>query len=185
MNKNIKFIVIYGPPGVGKLTVSKELTKITKYSLFHNHLTFDAVAAFFVPGSEDFLNHLEKIRLYLIKVALKTETRGIIFTGVYRGKSTRSKLDERFFRKVRKLVERVNGNMYFVRLFCDQKILEERIKNEDRKQYKKVHRKKTLRNMQSKYDLAKNIPGVKSLSIDNSKITPKATAKKIKQAYSL
>ena len=33
-------IVIFGTGAVGKMTVGQELTKITDFRLFHNHLVF-------------------------------------------------------------------------------------------------------------------------------------------------
>lgn len=40
----MKLIYIYGPPASGKLTVAKELEKLTKYKLFHNHLINDVIS---------------------------------------------------------------------------------------------------------------------------------------------
>jgi shikimate kinase len=33
----MNFIVIFGPPAVGKMTVGQELARLTGYKLFHNH----------------------------------------------------------------------------------------------------------------------------------------------------
>ena len=43
----MNLVFIYGPPAVGKLTVAKELSLITGYPLFHNHLTRDLVHELF------------------------------------------------------------------------------------------------------------------------------------------
>jgi shikimate kinase len=34
-------VFIYGPPAAGKLTVAKELSAVTGYKLFDNHVTID------------------------------------------------------------------------------------------------------------------------------------------------
>ena len=39
----MKLVILYGPPGVGKLTVGRELAARTGFKLFHNHLTVDLV----------------------------------------------------------------------------------------------------------------------------------------------
>lgn len=43
----MKLIFIYGQPAVGKLTVAKELEKITGYKILHNHLFVDLVRSVF------------------------------------------------------------------------------------------------------------------------------------------
>ena len=43
----MKLIVIFGPPAVGKMTVGKELSRITKLKLFHNHMSIELVNKFF------------------------------------------------------------------------------------------------------------------------------------------
>ena len=44
---DMKLIIIFGPPAVGKMTVGYELAKITGLRLFHNHMTIDLVLNFF------------------------------------------------------------------------------------------------------------------------------------------
>ncbi|MCC3359301.1 AAA family ATPase, partial [Bacillus sp. REN16] len=43
----MKFVHIFGPQAVGKMTVGQELAKITELKLFHNHMTIDLVSNFF------------------------------------------------------------------------------------------------------------------------------------------
>ena len=43
----MNFIIIYGPAAVGKMTVGKELSKLTGYKLFHNHMSIEFVLQFF------------------------------------------------------------------------------------------------------------------------------------------
>ena len=43
----MKFVVIFGPPAVGKMTVGQELAKLTGLKLFHNHMTIELVLNFF------------------------------------------------------------------------------------------------------------------------------------------
>ena len=42
----MKFILLFGPQAVGKMTVGQELAKITDLKLFHNHMTIDLVSHF-------------------------------------------------------------------------------------------------------------------------------------------
>lgn len=43
----MKFILIFGPQAVGKMTVGQELAKLTDLKIFHNHMTIDLVSPFF------------------------------------------------------------------------------------------------------------------------------------------
>jgi cytidylate kinase len=51
----MELVFIHGPAGSGKLTVARELSRMTGLRLFHNHLTVDAVTAVFDFGSEPFV----------------------------------------------------------------------------------------------------------------------------------
>jgi shikimate kinase len=42
----MKFVLIFGPQAVGKMTVGQELAKITGLKLFHNHMTIERVPPF-------------------------------------------------------------------------------------------------------------------------------------------
>ena len=42
----MKFILIFGPQAVGKMTVGQELEKITELKLFHNHVTIELLEPF-------------------------------------------------------------------------------------------------------------------------------------------
>ena len=43
----MKFVIIFGPLAVGKMTVGQELEKITGLELFHNNMTIELVLPFF------------------------------------------------------------------------------------------------------------------------------------------
>ena len=47
----MRLVFIYGPPGVGKLTVATALATLTGYRLCHNHLTVNLVTALFPPNT--------------------------------------------------------------------------------------------------------------------------------------
>ncbi|MBD0327065.1 MAG: AAA family ATPase, partial [Pyrinomonadaceae bacterium] len=48
----MKLIFLHGLPGVGKLTVARELAKLTGFKVFHNHLAVDLVESLFEFGSQ-------------------------------------------------------------------------------------------------------------------------------------
>ena len=43
----MKFVLIFGAPAVGKMTVGQELERITGFRLLHNHMTIELVLNFF------------------------------------------------------------------------------------------------------------------------------------------
>jgi len=58
----MRLVYLYGPPGVGKLTVARELVALTGFKLFHNHLTVDLVRSLFPFDSEPYSRLMRQFR---------------------------------------------------------------------------------------------------------------------------
>ena len=49
----MRLVFVYGPPGVGKLTVARELAGRTGFKLLPNHLTANLASALYPHGSDE------------------------------------------------------------------------------------------------------------------------------------
>jgi hypothetical protein len=173
-------VFIYGPPASGKLTVAKELQKITKYKLFHNHLSFDLVHAIFAVGEGPFWELSGKIRMQVLEEAAKYGIKGAIMTFVYAKDA-----DDKTMRKYRRRLEKVGVRMHFVQLSCNKEELFKRVRHPSRRAFKKIHRVKTLREAMRKHDLVSEYPKSNSLQINNTNISPRKAAIMIKRHFKL
>lgn len=126
-------IFLYGLPGVGKLTVAKELAQLTGYKLFHNHLTVDLVGSVFEFGTEPFVELREEIWCSVFRRAVEENISGLIFTFVFE-KTVR----DDFVLDVVNIVRLGGGTAHFVGLTCDAHILEERVVDPSRLKYGKL-----------------------------------------------
>ena len=60
-----KFVLIFGPQAVGKMTVGQELAKMTDLKLFHNHMTIDLLEPLYGFSSEMWrLTHLSERKYF-------------------------------------------------------------------------------------------------------------------------
>src|SRR5262245_41858600 len=117
----MKLVFIYGAPGVGKLSVARELTQQTGLRLFHNHLTVDLVSSVFSFGSQPFVRLREQVWLSVFREAAINDV-SMIFTFNPEGTVT-----ERFIDNVVETIERAGGKVFFVELTCSEDELERRI----------------------------------------------------------
>jgi len=176
----MKLIFIYGPPATGKLTVAKELAKLTKYKIFHNHLTVDLLGSVFKFGTKTFFDLSDRFRMEIFEAAAKEKINGLIFTFCYAHPE-----DDKFVKNVKKRVEKYKGKIDFVQLYCEKSELKKRVKGASRENFDKIKTKKGLDATLKKWDLFTPIPFIKSLRIDNTNISAKQVAKKIKMHYKL
>ena len=79
----MKFIVIFGPPAVGKMTVGYELAKLTGLRLFHNHMTIEMVLNFFDFGQPQFHTLVAEFRRRIFEEVAVSNLPGLIFTFVW------------------------------------------------------------------------------------------------------
>ena len=129
----MKLIFLFGLPGVGKLTVARELAKITGFKLFHNHLVVDLVESVFEFGSQPFVELREKIWLATFSQAAQTSFDGLIFTFAFDRTVRRS-----FIEQTEELIESSGGEILFVELKCSIEELERRIENPSRQKFGKL-----------------------------------------------
>ena len=175
----MKMIFLYGPPAVGKLTVAKELAKITSYKLFHNHLTVDLVSSLYEWGSPKYWEYLRNIREQLLANLAKDNV-DIIFTYVYAAGE-----DEEVMERMFKKVEENGGEVLLVQLTTSIEKLKERIVADDRRQFKKMHKTESLESWIIQYKLFEAYPNRQNLIVDNSDMTPNEVANLIVKKYNL
>ncbi|MEK7723883.1 MAG: AAA family ATPase [Acidobacteriota bacterium] len=169
----MNLIFLYGLPGVGKLTVARELSNLTDFKLFHNHLTVDLVATLFDFGSESFINLREKIWLETFSEAIKANFTGLIFTF-----APENTVPNDFPDKVKNLLEENGGKVTFVELKCELEELEQRLTNSSRDKFGKLNSLELFRqlNSQGVFDTPKITA---DFSVDTTNLSPTETAKKI------
>ena len=176
----MKFVVICGPPAVGKLTVAKELAKITKFKVFHNHLAFDLVHTLFEFNKGVFWKLITKVKMTVIEAAAKEKSvKGIIYTFCYEPS------DDPQIRKLEKLLKKHSVKIYYVHLMTNKTTLFKRVKHASRKNFGKV---KTIKNLKSAFKTWRlfHVPPFEPLlRMDNTKLSAKKAALMIKQFYKL
>lgn len=82
VEKNPCFLVILGPPAVGKMTVGQEIAKQTGFKLFHNHLVIESLLPIFEFDSEHFKKLVKEFRTRVFEEIIVEKPAGIIFTFV-------------------------------------------------------------------------------------------------------
>ncbi|HJX90102.1 MAG TPA: AAA family ATPase [Pyrinomonadaceae bacterium] len=140
----MRLIFLYGLPGVGKLTVARELAEFTGFRVFHNHLTVDLVGSVFDFGSEPFVELREMIWLEVFKRSVAANLNGLIFTFAF-DRTVRGD----FVQKARDVVESAGGEIFFVELCCATEELERRIEHPSRQRFGKLSSAVTFRELQS------------------------------------
>ncbi len=115
-------IVLFGLPGVGKLTVAERLAKATGFKLFHNHLVVDTLLAAFEFGSPPFVELRENFWLSVFDRAARDSSAGLIFTF-----APEATVRDTFIPELQRTVSARGGRVSFVELTCPLDILRARI----------------------------------------------------------
>lgn len=135
----MKFVLLFGPQAVGKMTVGQELTRITDLKLFHNHMTIDLLVPLFGYTPEMWrLCHL--FREEIFKTASRSELYGIIFTVVW---AFNEEKDWENIEKICDIFRSSGADIYFVELEAS---IEERLKRN--KTPNRLEHKPTKRNIE-------------------------------------
>jgi gluconate kinase len=180
MNIQARLVVLYGPPGSGKLTVAEELAAITQFKLFHNHLTVNAVRALFEFGSPEFNRALWRVRLDLISAAAQSGADVILTLNSAHGPNSqfRDRLND-----LETVISEHGGNVYCVHLEPRREVLHKRLLNPNRASQGKLMDTDRLSQLLEHWD-SKPVDPL-NLSIDNSELAPEVVARAIATHYNL
>ncbi len=186
----MKFVIIFGPLAVGKMTVGQELEKITELKLFHNHMTIEMVLPFFDMKSQSFKKLVKSFRLQMFEEVAKSDLDGLIFTYVWQ---LDQEHDCNFINRIVDIFEKENAKIYYVELEASAEERLKRNKSLHRIKYKpskkdfKASEQELLEN-DRKHILNSNnydFKGKKHLKIDNTNISANVVAKTIKDQFCL
>lgn len=185
----MKFVLLFGPQAVGKMTVGQELAEITELKLLHNHMTIDLLEPFF--GFEPEMWKLStKFREEIFTSFARSDNYGMVFTYVW---AFDQQADWDFVEKVCAIFKAQGAEIFFVELEAD---LEERL--ERNKTFNRLTHKPTKRDtVSSEKEMVKSnkayrlnsaadeIRAEHYLRINNTGIPADRVARKIKEHFGL
>jgi hypothetical protein len=129
----LRLIFIYGWPATGKLTVARELERVSGFPVFHNHLVVDMLVSVFAFGSEPFVKLREAMWLAVFAEACASGLPGLIFTF-----APERTVRARFPDDVQETVARGGGRVDFVELTCPMDELKRRVERPERREFGKL-----------------------------------------------
>jgi len=119
------FVCVFGPPAVGKMTVGRELARLTGFKLLHNHMTVEPVLDIFPFGSPPFGRLVNEFRRRVLEEAVAAGLPGLVFTFVWGLEDER---DRDLVASYVGIVEQAGGAASFVELAAP---LEERLRRNE------------------------------------------------------
>jgi len=131
----MNFVILFGPPAVGKMSVGQELSRLTGYPLLHNHMTVDLVRQFFDFGTPQYDRLVPAFRQMLVAEVAASDLPGLIFTFVW---DLDLDGDRQFVNGLRDVVAAHCGTTHYAELEAG---LEERVtrnRTENRLRHKRI-----------------------------------------------
>ncbi|RSD28777.1 AAA family ATPase [Mesobacillus subterraneus] len=186
----MKFVLLFGPQAVGKMTVGHELEKITELKLFHNHMTIELVNPFFDYGTKEGKRLVGLFRQEIFEAMAKSDQYGLIFTFVW---AFDLKADWDYVDRVCDIFETQGGTVYFVELEADLEERLERNKSQHRLEHKPSKRnvdwsERELVSSMGRYrlnSLEGEITRENYLRINNTSMSAADVAQRIKEHFKL
>jgi chloramphenicol 3-O-phosphotransferase len=174
VGRSMQLVVLHGLPASGKLTVARELSRLTQFKLFHNHLTVDLLLPVFEFASAPFAKLREEIWASVMREAFAVRLEGLIFTF-----TPERSVSEGFLNRLAKEAESAGADVRFVELVCPEHEIENRLASSTRKQFGKLQSAELYRKLRAEgFFSLPNMP-VSDLIINTSQLTPQQSAASI------
>ena len=111
----MQLIYIHGAPAAGKLTVAKELAKLTPARLFDNHASIDLALTVFDHGAVGFWSLVDATRILVLEHAARVSVPLVIMTSCYSEPH-----DRETFEQYEAVLDRFSAKMLSVFLYCSR-----------------------------------------------------------------
>ncbi len=166
----MKLIFVYGLPATGKLTVARELSGLTGYKVFHNHLVVDLLLSVFEFGSPGFVQIREEIWLSVFRHARESGLPGLIFTFAPERTVRDGFVDE---------VVRAVGEVDFVKLVCPLPELLDRLDQPSRSERQKLTSRTMFEQLRADGCFDDSYMPEPRVTVDTSTCSPAEAARRI------
>jgi shikimate kinase len=173
----MRLVFLYGPPGVGKLTVGRELAALTGFKLFHNHLDMSAVQAVFPKGTESWNRLVGQLWIAVLVEAARAGV-DLVMTWAHGA-------GEDVARRYAETVESNGGRVLLVRLVAEPDVLAARVVGEDRRALGKLTDPAALPDLLDGRHRPRPLPFGRSLTVDTTALAPREAALRIAEQYDL
>lgn len=173
----MKLTFIWGGPASGKLTVARELARLTGLPLFHNHLVVDALLEKLPFGSPDFVRLREAMWMAGFETAASSG-QSLIFT--FQPEPT---VEPEFAERVVTMIEEKGGEVMFARILVSREEQERRIANESRQEFRKLVSLDLLRELREGFAASEQAMPAAQIVIDSDLDDPETAARRIASAF--
>jgi hypothetical protein len=137
-----RVILLFGRPGVGKLTVGEQLSIETGYRLLHNHAVVDLATSLFAFGTPPFVVLREKLWLDAVDAAISAKLSGLIMTF-----APEATVTDEFIPALSSRITTQGSSIHFIELRCSDAELEKRITQDSRERFGKLRDVYTYRKL--------------------------------------
>ncbi len=173
LNGHMNLVLIYGPFASGKLTIGKELQKLTGYRFLEKNAINKAPLQVFPFGTPVFKRITGRLRLDICREAA-THNVDLITSLVYLAGE-----DDNYIKELINAVTGEGGKIHFVRVKCAEGVLLKRVSEKSREGKGKILDPDQMKELLYKSDITSKIAFVESFEVDSSKNTAEECALQI------
>ena len=169
-----QIVMLFGRPGVGKLTIAEYLTAETGYNLLHNHSVVDLATSLFAFGTPPFVALRENIWHLAVETVLKARSPGIIMTF-----APEKTVTDKFIPALQKRVTAGGGVLHLIELRCSPPELEKRLGSEPRQRFGKLRDIETYQKLDAAGAFDRPVMPKADLVVDTTEQIPLLSAREI------
>jgi len=169
----LQVVFVFGPTASGKLTIAREVARVTGFRLFPDHLAVNLVSGVFDTDMRPFIRIREWAWMEVLREAAHAN-RSLVFT--FKPQAT---IRGSFISHACVIIERLGGEVVFVELDCPQAVIETRIENEDRRSLGKLASLEEYRRLRDQGGFQFRTMPTPAVKIDTSQCTPGEAASRI------